>query len=307
MKTFHILNLGAGVQSTEIYLLAADGVLEDELGIKFDLAIFADPGDEPWQVYHHLRWMMREHARENWSRLTHCFYDNWTAPPIWIRTKFHDNGNPIILGDQLLVGQNSTGGRFASIPAFTKTKGSEKPSGMTRRQCTKEFKVEVIEKAIRRELLGLSAGQRIPEGIEIRQYFGFSTDEPGRAARTRGRFDAKGPQWSVGFPLIELGYTRRDCEMDLESRVPHEVISSRCVYCPFQTPAMWRQMKRDPRNWYRATQVDNGLRTTGASANRKLDQELYVHRSGKPLAEAYLEEDQTHFPFYGECEGGCGL
>ena len=44
----HILNLGAGVQSTALYLMAIDGEVQ-----KFDYAIFADTQDEPADVYKH--------------------------------------------------------------------------------------------------------------------------------------------------------------------------------------------------------------------------------------------------------------
>jgi hypothetical protein len=47
---YHILNLGAGIQSTTLYLMDMDGELE----YNFDYAIFADTGDEPHEVYKHL-------------------------------------------------------------------------------------------------------------------------------------------------------------------------------------------------------------------------------------------------------------
>jgi len=43
MREYHILNLGAGVQSTALYLMDLDLELEHQ----FDCAIFADTGDEP--------------------------------------------------------------------------------------------------------------------------------------------------------------------------------------------------------------------------------------------------------------------
>ena len=46
-----VLNLGAGVQSTTLYLWALDGL------IHFDKAIFADTGDEPESVYAHLEFL----------------------------------------------------------------------------------------------------------------------------------------------------------------------------------------------------------------------------------------------------------
>ena len=50
-REFHILNLGAGVQSTTLYLMACRGEF------RCDVAIFADTGDEPKAVYEHLEWL----------------------------------------------------------------------------------------------------------------------------------------------------------------------------------------------------------------------------------------------------------
>ena len=55
MPEHHFLNLGAGVQSTALYLMSIDG---DEPEVpKFDAAIFADTQEEPGEVYRHLEWL----------------------------------------------------------------------------------------------------------------------------------------------------------------------------------------------------------------------------------------------------------
>ena len=50
MREYHVLNLGAGVQSTCLYLLAR------RKQFRFDVAIFADTQEEPQSVYDHLAW-----------------------------------------------------------------------------------------------------------------------------------------------------------------------------------------------------------------------------------------------------------
>jgi len=50
-----VLNLGAGVQSTALYLLSMEGS-EPEVP-KFDYAIFADTQEEPESVYRHVEWL----------------------------------------------------------------------------------------------------------------------------------------------------------------------------------------------------------------------------------------------------------
>ena len=143
MSDYHVLNLGAGVQSTVLYLMAREGRLA------CDVAIFADTGEEPAAVYRHLAWLR-----------------SLDRPPIWIRSASR-------LGDDLQQGRNSTGHRFASIPAFTAPDHRTRPpgtlrAGRVRRQCTAEYKVAVVERAIRRELLGLQPRQRVPRAARRR-------------------------------------------------------------------------------------------------------------------------------------------
>lgn len=283
MKTWRILNLGAGVQSTAVYLLAHEISLwgEDLL----DFAIFADTGEEPQDVYQHLAWLQRH-----------------GSIPIIIRTKGK-------LGNDLTKGQNSTGQRFTSIPAFT-TETEGESGGMTRRQCSKEYKLEVIERSIRRDVIGLAPRQRVPKGVHVKQYFGISMDEAGRSRRIK---DAIKHKWiEPKFPLIKLGWTRTDCLNYLSDKVPHEVPKSACVFCPYHSDAEWLRIQNNPQDWARAVEIDAALRTTGSVANRDMRQKMYVHRSCLPLTQITfkpqptIREQQTNLAFMKECLGVCG-
>src|SRR5437660_1604308 len=75
---YHILNLGAGVQSTTLYLMSMRGEAP-----KFECAIFADTGEESEATYAHLSWL-----------------ESLKGPPILRRSIGK-------LGDHLMVGQNS--------------------------------------------------------------------------------------------------------------------------------------------------------------------------------------------------------
>jgi hypothetical protein len=279
-----ILNLGAGVQSTTVYLMYLRGEIEPGI----ECAIFADTGEESASVYAHLEWLQ-----------------SLGGPPIVVRTIGR-------LGDDLTRGRNSTGGRFASIPAFTAAIEGVK-AGMVRRQCTKEYKIEVIERFLRRELLGLQRGQRVPKGTSIAQVYGISLDEAGRSIRIRSRLEDRA--WlTPEFPLIDRMMTRGDCLNWLEAfGVPHEVQKSACVFCPFKSNAEWRRLRdTDSEGWARAVEVDVALRVEGAVVNRKLDQKLYVHRSCVPLDKANLgdaDPRQYHLGlnWVSECAGMCGV
>ncbi len=282
MKTeYHVLNLGAGVQSTALYLMYMRG----ELTPQIDYAIFADTQDEPAAVYRHLEWLQ-----------------SLNGPPILVRTKGR-------LSEHLSKGQNSTGQRFASIPAYTlRPNGTE---GRIRRQCSMEYKIEVIQKTIRRDICGAEPG-RAPKGVLVHQYIGISLDESGRAGRIK---IAKRPKYmTVSFPLIDHMMTRSNCLTYLHDKVPHETPRSACVFCPFHSDYEWdRQKREDPEGWAQSVAIDHMLRTPGNVVNRNLDQQLFLHRSCVPLDLVQLDirpdprKAQLAMNFSSECMGVCGV
>lgn len=303
-----ILNLGAGVQSTAVFLMAHEGLIQP-----IDHAIFADTQEEPQAVYDHLEWMRTI---------------GQPVPLLHVATagKLGDD----ILGETVptvkAAGREhapykpSHRHRFASIPAFTgkhhdqRTERDPCNEGMIRRQCTKEYKIEVVEKVIRRVILGLKPKHHIPKNIHIDQIFGISLDEKGRAARIVRNWE--GRKWSTpSFPLIELKMTRADCLDYLKTRVPHTVQRSACVFCPFKSASEWLKTKSSPTEWARAVEVDRGLREPGKAVNSRMDQAIYLHRSLIPLemvdleAEAKKEAAKKSRPLFDlmECEGMCGL
>jgi hypothetical protein len=283
LNEYHVLNLGAGVQSTTLYLMSMEGEAP-----RFDVAIFADTGEEPQAVYEHLKWMQ-----------------SLNGPKILERSVG-------TLGDDLLRGRNTTGGRFASIPAFTSAnEGID--VGRTRRQCSKEYKADVIERAIRREVIGLKPRQRIPKDVRIHQYFGISLDERSRATRIWERYHIE--HVMIGrphFPLIDKQMTRANCIDWLADRVPHTVPRSACIFCPFHNDAEWAQLKAaGGADWARVIEVDRGLRNPDSIVNRNLDQSLYLHKTCKPIDEIefhpHVNPKELQLGFGVECEGVCGV
>lgn len=281
----HVLNLGAGVQSTTLYLM----YLRGEIAPQIECAIFADTGEEPDSIYRHLDWLRSL------------------------------NGPPIVtvsigkLGDDLQNGRNSTGQRFASIPAYTAEREGHK-IGIVRRQCTREYRIDPIERHVRAEILGMARGQRVPNGITVYQAYGISIDEAGRSVRIRERLADR--HWlEPVFPLLDRQMTRAECHGWLQAfGVPHEVQKSACVFCPFKSNAEWRRMRdTDPDAWRRAVEIDNALRVPGNVVNRNLDQKLYVHVSCVPLEKAVLGFDDDSRQYYlglnwtAECAGMCGV
>lgn len=274
VKEYHVLSLGAGVQSTAVYLLAMD----DE--IQIDAAVIADTGDEPEAVYAHLNWLR-----------------SLNGPPIYVRSRGR-------LSDSLLQSKMTESKaygrtRFASVPFFTKAPNGE--IGMTRRQCSADFKVAVVERCIRRDIVGLKPRQRMPKDVTVHQYFGISLDEARRSVGIKKRVA------HPHFPLIERNWTRADCQNYLKGRVPHETPRSACVYCPFHSDAEWMRVKAVPEDWALALRVDEGLRVDGNIVNRNMDAQMFAHRSCIPLAEVEFRHERQFNFFTGECEGMCGV
>lgn len=147
-----VISLGAGVQSTTLYRMAALG----EITPLPDVAIFADTQQEPSWVY------------ENLDRLEQ---DHGDVIPIRRATR----GN---LGESVKVG-------FASVPFWVK--GSDGRETLGRRQCTREFKIDVVKREIR-TLLGLRRGERAQGRFLVEEWVGISLDEAHRAKPSRASF-----------------------------------------------------------------------------------------------------------------------
>lgn len=284
MKTLHILNLGAGVQSTTLYLMSHRQD-EPEHVPRFDYAIFADTGDEPYAVYAHLQWLK-----------------SLGGPEILVRSYGH-------LSSDLIRGHKGKGRKFSSIPAFVDKPGE--PRGMVRRQCTSVYKVEVIEQTIKREILGVPFRGRIPSDVRIIQYFGLSFEETARIIPTRNRVLHKG--WEPRFPLFDLQMKRRDCETYNLEHIPHPVPRSACIMCPFRSNAEWRRLRDEsPVEFAMACHIDEQMRNPESKCTQGMEGTLYLHSSLQPLIRAPIDTpesrgEQYTFGFASECEGMCGL
>lgn len=256
-----IISLGLGIQSTAMYLMSSLGHID-----RADYAIFADPGAELPDTY----------------RL-------WGYLKDWAK---YNNGIPLIkkkksLYDDIIKGQSSSGNRWASIPAFTESQG------MVRRQCTAEYKINVVVQEVRK-LHGLKKYQRMKPTI---MYLGISLDEIQRMKQSQ--------LYNIDYeyPLIDNKITRGDCIKFLEERSFHNIKKSSCTFCPFHNNKQWKEIKQNyPEEWEKIIAVDEAIRD---KSKKGLKDKLYLHRSLKPIGEAYLQEDQEEL-FMCE-EGYCGI
>jgi 3'-phosphoadenosine 5'-phosphosulfate sulfotransferase (PAPS reductase)/FAD synthetase len=125
-----ILSLGGGVQSATLYLMAHEGELPP-----FDHVIFADTQSEPLYVYEYLEYLL-----------------GLGGTPI-TRVTAGNLGEDFL---SMLRGEK----RGASPPLFVRNDDGPTPDkgGMLWRQCTKEYKIEPINRYIKQTILGIPRG-----------------------------------------------------------------------------------------------------------------------------------------------------
>jgi hypothetical protein len=268
-----VLNLGAGTQSSVLLLMSDRGEIDP-----VDVAIFADTGWEPKQVYEHLEWLKAE-----------CKTEIVTVQA----------GN--ILDDAMVSrvrGKAEDGNRWASMPFFVD--GQEgKREGMIRRQCTKEYKIDPIRRYIKTEILGLSPTSRWPKELSVEQWFGLSVDECHRMRAPEGKWV------KYRYPLIEMRWPRSRAINWAEDNYPERsFVRSACCGCPFRTDREWQWLKdNDPDGFASAVSLDETIRHAGGMRG-----DVYLHRSLLPIAEINFDKDADQMSLWqDECEGMCGV
>ena len=281
MVNLRIISLGLGQQSTALYFQSCYGELP-----RADYAIFADPGAESSATYKYLKWLL------GWQK------ENNGIPIIVAR------GGSSIYSD-LIKGRNSFGTAFSSIPAYTKN--ADGSVGMLRRQCTNDYKIDRVNKAIR-EVYGLRKYQRTP-ATEI--WLGITVEELSRVRYTDHSWQTHVYPYcsykttkKTGQKLDYQHATRSDCVNWLKAKGLPIPPASSCFFCPYQDNASWlRKKKTQPKEWRKAIKLDRAIRN---SSGKGVKQPVYLHRQCLPLEEVNLNENQLTM-FQHECEGHCGV
>lgn len=287
MKPLTIHSNGMGQQSVALYLLSSLGFIP-----KFDYSIFADPGSEKNATYEYFELL------QGWAK--------------------KNNGIPLVkvnerdLKQDLINGTNSTGDRFASIPAFTKSSSGK--VGMIRRQCTQEYKIDVVNRYIRRQIYGLKKRQWMPKGT--RMVIGITLEEMGRvrtpqnsrlihlypflnisSSKQKTKFNAS-QDYSYCFR-----WTRSHCVHFIKSLDLPIPPKSSCTFCPFTNDRDWLDMKKnEPDEFQQCVDLDYSIRD---SSMKGVKNPIYLHESCVPLDQVNFNENQEQIYF--ECEGICNI
>jgi len=257
-----VLSFGGGMQTVTLATMCCLGDFEMP-----DFAVFADTQWETKSTYDYLKWFI-PWAEEKGLKILN-------------KTK----GD--IRADAL-----STSKRFASMPLWTKN-GLQK--GALRRQCTNEYKIQVVQRAIR-DMAGVEKGKRW-KGDPAEVWIGISTNEAQRMSESQDK-------WVVHrWPLIEKRMNRHDCQRYLEAHDVPIPPKSACIGCPFHDNTYWRRLKQEaPEEWKNAVDFDEKVRKTRAA----IKSPVFLHPSLVPLGEANIGEDQVDL-FMNDCKGFCGV
>jgi uncharacterized protein YbdZ (MbtH family) len=264
----HVISLGAGVQSTTMALMAAQGELEPMP----DCAIFADTGAEPRAVYEHLEWL-----------------ETMLPFPVY-RIQ---GGN---LRTDIMKARKT--GRFPLMPVPAYVAGGD--GGMVSRSCTRDYKIRPIIKKVR-ELTGLTA-KRAPKDVIVEQWIGISTDEAMRMKPSREAWIKH--RW----PLIEASKSRGSCIEWLKRNYPdRKVAKSACTFCPYHSDAEWRALTPAEFADAVVVDklIRNGRSSIDASSRQLF---LHRSMKPLDEVDLSTAEDRGQLNlFLNECEGMCGV
>jgi len=276
MKTFRVLSLGAGVQSSTLALMIHKGEIP-----MVDCAIFADTQAEPPKVYEWLE-----------------FIKKIVSYPVHIVTWRN-------LEQDVLDASKGEYQAF-TIPFYTKNKDTGQ-KGMLMRQCTADYKIKPVTKKIR-ELLGYKKGERVDlKKVKVEMLMGISTDEIRRMRMNRLRYIDN------QYPLInDFGMSRQDCIAWMKDKNYPMPTKSACYFCPFHSQSTWKDIKEnDPELFKQAVEMDKKIRNQEKyKIKNKFKDDLYLHRSCEPLDKALEDDGQLDiFDGFGSIcdEGMCGV
>jgi hypothetical protein len=175
------------------------------------------------------------------------------------------------------------------IPAFTDMSGVVGKLSKLSTYCSNAWKQEVVDRWLS-QVHGITRSHMV-------KWIGFSRDECKRVFRM-----SKGEEYQKGlirFPLIhDVPTTRQEAIDGVKAMGWPTPPRSRCWMCPNQNDHEWREIKADPVMWDKACLFEADFRMR--------DSHAFLHRSGVPLDEVNLTEEDDLFG--GKCEsGGCFL
>jgi len=267
-----ILSFGAGMQSTALALMSCENAIKGlpihPLVPVYDIVVFCDLGMEPPWVMKQVEFtrIACERAGIQFKVLDAPLYQD-----------FMDN-----FGER----------RTISIPWWTLSEDGHK-SKMPR-NCTIDYKVNVISKYVRWEVLGYRKGQRLRDEDKKahEMHMGFGYEEQQRCK------ESPNPMFVNRFPLVDMKLVRADNYAYIRDVWGLETKASACTFCPFHRNYFFQHLKdHQPVEYERLLGVDNLLRDKNPKP--PMDSDLFISRSRKRIADLTPEDcdDAERFPY----------
>lgn len=316
-------SMGAGVQSTTMAILSAEGKIEP-----FDEMIFSDLFAEPLAVYEHLRFLRSPNVALPFPITTVsagdlkadviASVDSWreiggaaTPRHLW-RTALRVANPPFFTRGPLAIEKRVT---LAPLPLFdiaeeevdiiVERRTERETFGILRRGCTREYKIEPITARIR-NLIGLAKGDIGPREPIVELSIGLTTDELERITTSGQRYIHHRHPLCEPIEGYPQGMSRGDC-IEFLRRRGIVAPKSRCFFCPFQSDELWRELRdNSPEEFTQAVEFDRAIRDGIRGATTK----LYLHSSRLPLDQVDFDRPAGLWTVEGlrnECQGVCGL
>ncbi len=261
------------MQSTALALMACENVKDPgkhPLVPIYDLIVFCDLGKEPPWVLHQVDFIRAacQVAGIRFEIIESPLYQDY----------LNNFGNT----------------RVVSIPFWTI--GEDGRKGKMMRNCTMDYKINLIQKFVRWEILGYRKGQRAKaEDLKAHEmHLGFSKEEQHRCSENPHKMFVN------CFPLVEMGVERKDNYAYVRDVWGLETKASACTFCPFHRNYFFQYIKKNDSDQYNdLIEFDNMLERE--QPNTKIKSKLYISRSRKRIAELVPEEcEDAEYFMYGD-------
>lgn len=253
-KNLRVISYGGGVQSTAMVVLAAQGKID------YKIALLSNVGDDSEHpaTLEYVRNIATPWAAERGVQIIELQ-----------RTDRH--GQPTETIYQRLTNMEH---RSIGIPVRM---SNGAPGNRT---CTSEYKIKVVAKWLRQH----GATKDNPAYVAI----GISTDEIQRANNRQPI-----PYEIVDYPLLNLGYSRSECEQIIRDAGLPVPPKSSCYFCPYHRKITWAEMRRDePELFWKSVELERLI-------NRKREMlgkdHVYLTDALLPLDEAINEAQEPLF------------
>lgn len=268
------LSCGAGMQSTALALMSCENVVTPNkfpLVPVYDCIMFCDLGEEPDWVYNQVN---------------------------FIADKCEQVGIPfIILRSHLFKDYMDLFGkkRVVSVPFWSIDENGKK--GKMLRNCTLEYKIDVMQKFVRLNMLGYKKGQRTKDSdLKAHEmHLGFSNEEKHRCK------DNPHKMFFNKYPLVEMNLERKDNYKYILEVWGLDTKASACNICPFHRNYFFKYLKENYKDSYsKLVEFDNMLEEN--QPKTKITSKLYISRSRKRIKDLVDSEcdDKETFEYNGK-------